>query len=1013
VNGSIDDGEQSGDEPDNEDDQSEDGVYFPTKSQKAGDVKRRKMYAARKLAKAKAEANGTKMPQAKRGRPATSANENAIKRRKENREKLNHLPKKQVDPLAAKGCGKGNNQPAVYHKGMTVKQRLTFATNANEMIKNHPDVKDLDSREKKIQKAADLLRIGKQFSTLRGWLQPDVYEKLAKSCAENPACLNEEGKHKGGRGNKKAGSQKTLFSKHDPLFPETEALVEKQVVETRRERLKVSTRDIIRWMNTLVGEELRLFTDANTHTNKEDAEYKKELAKLTNFKASRGWLTGFLKRHGFSRRRATNKRFHSAEDLLGDLLGFVRCLRQLRRDNPSDADSVWGLYGLYTTFNCDSVPVPFASSDKSTVEKIGTKRVSIITPGSKLDYRQATLHLTIRPKGPQPWPVLLLRGATTKDGKEDKKKRAAEMEKYKDYHVHVLWQKNAWLDEVITTKHWIPCFKKDLQRLGLTDQQILLMMDNLDAQKTQTFRSILSDMKVKCVYGPKNGTDIWQPVDHGMGQRYQALLDASYVQWTKSTDCLALFRAKTNPSAETIRGLLVQWTHDAYETLEKERAEKEAKQEKTIFEKAFLRTCTLVSANGDDVDDEMRPEGVEQAMKDSTDTFYKQHSIQNFRDLLNCTDGQCAHVPPSLPLPVVSSPNQQLDAEKMQKNFLDLTSSDDERAKLLVKCLQNGMIWAGSSFIEFASKGVPALLSFLSKQTVPTEPGVLPSPAHDIDLYRRKADTQALGKRFVGLSIWKCGDPILKRAVQEHSLVLKSNPVVKLRIDQVNLFSSRMLPSTDIWPNLCAGYENGHLKIEKLWSNRGPPLELTLHNALRIGSHDHPTPTCYVLRRQAMPMYDTEGRFLVDDTYCDGRFRAKLNQRSLSGVVTLHQHWQPGPCIPPTASFELDGRSEPEDDGESEYDESGNGSESEHSDLENRLEGPLLTSALVRDWQPAEGVLSQQERSDALLAQRLTLQSEANPHGESMRNAPPINRQNQVDRPRRRGFTGSYSESTF
>lgn len=154
------------------------------------------------------------------------------------------------------------------------------------------------------------------------------------------------------------------------------------------------------------------------------------------------------------------------------------------------------------------------------MEDIGAKRVSVIAPGGKLDYRFGTLHLTIRPKGCQPHPAVLFRGKTYTDIAETEK-RKKEMESFSKYDVHVLWQKNAWLNEEISTQHYPSCFESDLGRLGLEGKKVLLILDNLGAQKTGSFKRAMSKIKVKCAYGPKNGTDVWQPVDHGIGREYQ------------------------------------------------------------------------------------------------------------------------------------------------------------------------------------------------------------------------------------------------------------------------------------------------------------------------------------------------------------------------------------------------------------------------------------------------------------------------------------------------------------
>lgn len=98
------------------------------------------------------------------------------------------------------------------------------------------------------------------------------------------------------------------------------------------------------------------------------------------------------------------------------------------------------------------------------------------------------------------------------------------------------------------------------------------------------------------------------------------------------------------------------------------------------------------------------------------------------------------------------------------------------------------------------------------------------------------------------------------------------------------------------------GYENGKLQVQKLWPDRGPPLNLTLHHALRMGNGEQVP--CYVLRRQAMPTYDSEGKVEVDESTCDGRFRQKLHGCQEDGLVTLCPHWKPGPHVPPLEYYE-------------------------------------------------------------------------------------------------------------
>ena len=483
------------------------------------------------------------------------------------------------------GPGRGNNGGAS-RKRRSELEHFQLATQARNFMADHPDIKDLPSHEQRLQKAAKLVGLGKSKGipprTLYNWVIDKEFARLTEACKVDPKLLRPNGKFKGGRGNKKGGWRFTSRTVYGPWFPELEVQVDAKITDHRRKRIKVVGRDVIEWMNALVADSAR----------QDEADGREPDERKTNWMGSGGWLAGFMVRKGWVRRMATNKRSHSVEDLLGPILGWVRFLRNLRKDNPSDHDLIWGAFGPQTTFNVDSVPVAFASNSRQTFAQKGAKRISLIVPGSGLDKRQGTLHLAARAVGEQPHPTLILKGATTKDGKPDTKKREAEMEKYRKYKVHVLWQKNAWLTKLLATKHWENCFHSDLQRLGLEGTQTLLMADNLKAQKVKELRAALNQFSCTAVYGPKNGTDVWQPVDHGLGRRYQVILEELYQAWTKTLECLNYFRSNKAPSAQRRRELMVQWVHTAYERLEKERAARRKHQ--TSVPSSSLHSCGQV-----------------------------------------------------------------------------------------------------------------------------------------------------------------------------------------------------------------------------------------------------------------------------------------------------------------------------------------------------------------------------------------------------------------------------------
>jgi hypothetical protein len=211
------------------------------------------------------------------------------------------------------------------------------------------------------------------------------------------------------------------------------------------------------------------------------------------------------------------------------------------------------------------------------------------------------------------------------------------------------------------------------------------------------------------------------------------------------------------------------------------------------------------------------------------------------------------------------------------------------------------MKWAGSSLIKFLSGGVSALLSHLSETKAEDDE----TPAHDIDLYLSKESKQ-LGKRFV-TKAWDF-EEVSKGAVDQILLTPRAgNNSVPLLIDQVNLFKSTFLRGTDLWGNICVSTNETDMLnfcVSNMHPDSGVPLEISVHNALRLGGEDVTVP-CYVLRRELMPRFDEAGNFIADESYCDGRFRGKLYKHQAAGLISLMPLWIPGPTVSRPETFVL------------------------------------------------------------------------------------------------------------
>ena len=559
----------------------------------------------------------------------------------------------------------------------THEQRLAFAESALQLIcDKRVEIGHL-SEFKQIEAVSKLVKIkgtssaGVNHNNLWRWTRPDALEELRRLCAVDPSQLNSIGNHKGGRGKCKPGTQFSSRLKWCGWFEEEETCLDKRVRADRAKRLRVSSSQVYGWMLTIIAEAYAL----ELQTDPDSADVHKR-----DWKNSPKWMRGFKKRKGWVLRRATNKRANSSEDLVGPMIGYVLYLRGLRRANPSTRDACWGAYGLYTTFNVDTIPTTFANQGKVTFAQFGQKRVSIQQHGAGLDKRQSSVHLNIRPRGKQVRPTLLVRGATNPVLRHLIQKRVAEMKKYAEYDVNVIFQENAWFDGDVADI-WLGMLEKDMERLDLTDTKKLILADNLGTQRQEHFIQRVEGMGFTMGFGPPAGSDTWQPVDHGVGRNWQVLLGEESDEWCKTPEARTHFENKTSPSTERRRELMVIWCHKVYWKLEEQRIRQEASGIRTIFELAFLRTGSLVSANGSMVDDEIQPEGMKAVFENSTDPYYKEHGIRKFRDLLKCVDN-CEHVQPVADFPSITTAQKRDDQRTLRQRFDALTESSDDRLKL-------------------------------------------------------------------------------------------------------------------------------------------------------------------------------------------------------------------------------------------------------------------------------------------------------------------------------------------
>ena len=131
-------------------------------------------------------------------------------------------------------------------------------------------------------------------------------------------------------------------------------------------------------------------------------------------KLGRSWCyRGFINRQVFSLRRCTNRKPRDINDCKPTCFKFHQLMFDTLRAEPRVHD-VYGHYEPKDIFNFDQVPAPFVCEDNSrTLEDKGASRVWCRQPGSGLEKRQCSIHVTAcaDSHAPQPKPIVIFRGS--------------------------------------------------------------------------------------------------------------------------------------------------------------------------------------------------------------------------------------------------------------------------------------------------------------------------------------------------------------------------------------------------------------------------------------------------------------------------------------------------------------------------------------------------------------------------------------------------------------------------
>ena len=179
--------------------------------------------------------------------------------------------------------------------------------------------------------------------------------------------------------------------------------------------------------------------------------------------------------------------------------------------------AAWGRYPPHMRYNCDQVPFNLDNWGRKTY--IRARQLGM------LGTLQVCLHAG--KCSSQPPLTMIFRGA----GPE------RFVREFPRYHpdVRVIWQRKAWMDNELAVTWAEQVFAPFLQAKHPGDRQVLLLQDNLKAQRTGKYVRLLQANGVQMAFGPRNQTEYWQPIDAGhIGAVLKQLARAEFEKWMET-----------------------------------------------------------------------------------------------------------------------------------------------------------------------------------------------------------------------------------------------------------------------------------------------------------------------------------------------------------------------------------------------------------------------------------------------------------------------------------------------
>ena len=305
--------------------------------------------------------------------------------------------------------------------------------------------------------------------------------------------------------------------------------------------------------------------------------------------ASEGWCSKFCKRWQITAQCRTNKKRFSIEERLPAIQEFHQnWIYGVQRSGKQRCPK-YGQFPATHIYSQDQVPMPFSSTNKTSMNEKGSKRGNRFTGASEDDKRFCTLNITIcAAVDHQDVPIEIIFRSES-EGQSISQVEKDFMIEYPS--VKIRWQPSAWADEDICMD-----YIRDFRVATVEKGDVALVMDQHSSQHTPLAQTVMYFLDIKPIFTPANCTDCVSPVDRNVG----VWIKNRIFEMQEEEMCLARNRDWSLPANKgglTVsqkRMLIVRWVATAWEEMKRNR--------QRVIRSAFVDTGVLVAKDGSEND---------------------------------------------------------------------------------------------------------------------------------------------------------------------------------------------------------------------------------------------------------------------------------------------------------------------------------------------------------------------------------------------------------------------------